>query len=257
MAADNFDLQGWMREQKQGPFNKKALKESIGGYVDFNSYNSLSEQEEEEDMEDDWNKPEEDNTPDEDSIHKAALKHAKKASKSVKGLNPDKDIHDLLYGDDEDLYEGMSPEAYERMEGLANTKHLEAFKELFRRLVNAWQEEGFDQDDIINYVSGIGGFSTSHPFMNQDLYEGEMGNTKTIEMDMVFSFGDNNKLLDYLEKHNILMNIVTWHGPAAGNPLVEFTGNDGALRSMLDDLFGADEDDIDMYMGTEGDEEEM
>jgi hypothetical protein len=194
MAAENFDLQGWMREQKQGPFNQKALQESIGGYVDFTNYNSLSEQEEEEeedmmDMEDDWNKPEVDDTPDEDAIDAMAMKQAKKAAKSIKGLNPDKDIHDLLYGDDEDLYEGMSPEAYDRMEGLVNTKHLEAFKQIFKKMVNDWRQDGFDQEDIMNYVSGIGGFSTSHPFMNQDDLEDEGD-------DMTYRGGDFDSMME-------------------------------------------------------------
>jgi hypothetical protein len=176
MAAENFDLQGWMREQKQGPFNQKALQESIGGYVDFTNYNSLSEAEEEEedmmDMEDDWyEKPEVDNTPDEETMHATAMKQAKKAAKSIKGLNPDKDIQDLLYGtDDDDLYEGMgmSPEALDRMEGVVNTKYLQAFKQIFKSLVGDWMNDGFDQEDIVNYISGIGGFSTSQPFYNPD-----------------------------------------------------------------------------------------
>jgi hypothetical protein len=193
MAAENFDLQGWMREQKQGPFNQKALNESIGGYVEFTNYNSLSEAEEEEeelDIEDDWNKPEVDDTPDEETMHATAMKQAKKAAKSIKGLNPDKDIHDLLYGDDEDLYEGMSPEAYDRMEGLVNTKHLEAFKQIFKKMVNDWRQDGFDQEDIMNYVSGIGGFSTSHPFMNQDDLEDEGD-------DMTYRGGDFDSMMEY------------------------------------------------------------
>jgi len=41
--------------------------------------------------------------PDEDEkIAALAMKQAKKGAKAVKGLNPDKDIHDLLYGDEED-----------------------------------------------------------------------------------------------------------------------------------------------------------
>ena len=182
MAIDNFDLQGWLKEQQQGPFNKKALKENIMGYADLNSYNSIREEEEEEDMmdmEDDWNKPEVDDTPDEDAIDAMAMKQAKKAAKSIKGLNPDKDIHDLLYGDDEDLYEGMgmSPEALDRMEGVVNAKHLQAFKQIFKSLVGEWMNDGFDQEDIVNYISGMGGFSTSHPFYNQsDDLEDETSN---------------------------------------------------------------------------------
>lgn len=191
MAAENFDLQGWMREQKQGPFNQKALQESIGGYVDFTNYNSLSEQEEEEelDIEDDWNKPEVDDTPDEETMHATAMKQAKKAAKSVKGLNPDKDIHDLLYGDDEDLYEGMSIDAIERMEGLVNAKHLGAFKQILKAMVNDWRQDGFDQEDIMNYISGIGGFSTSHPFMNQDDLEDEGD-------DMTYRGGDFDSMME-------------------------------------------------------------
>jgi hypothetical protein len=305
MAIDNFDLQSWMREQKQGPFNKKALKENIMGYADLHSYNSIREdeypiflsnqdytgtsfygdtitcspqllfdligepqeagntgedktnyqwvcetdegdlftiydynedrplsndeqvewhigarsskisryakdyiesslnlkenkkpikEEEEEDMmdmKDDWyEKPEVDNTPDEDAIDAMAMKQAKKAAKSIKGLNPDKDIHDLLYGDDEDLYEGMSIDAIERMEGLVNTKHLEAFKQIFKKMVNDWRQDGFDQEDIMNYVSGIGGFSTSHPFMNQDDLEDEGD-------DMTYRGGDFDPMMEY------------------------------------------------------------
>jgi hypothetical protein len=99
------------------------------------------------------------------------MKQAKKAAKSIKGLNPDKDIQDLLYGtDDDDLYEGMgmSPEALDRMESVVNTKHLQAFKQIFKSLVDSWREDGFDQEDIVNYISGIGGFSTSQPFYNPD-----------------------------------------------------------------------------------------
>ena len=183
MAIDNFDLQGWLKEQQQGPFNKKALKENIMGYADLNSYNSIREEEEEDmmDIEDDWyDKPEVDDTPDEDAIDAMAMKQAKKAAKSIKGLNPDKDIQDLLYGDDDDdLYEGMgmSPEDLDRMEGVVNTKHLQAFKQIFKSLVGEWMNASFDQEDIVNYISGIGGFSTSQPFYNQsDDLEDETSN---------------------------------------------------------------------------------
>ena len=193
MTTGDFDLQGWMREQKQGPFNQKALQESIGGYVDFTNYNSLSEAEEEEedmmDMKDDWyEKPEVDNTPDEDAIDRKAtmkamaMKKSKKADKSIEDLN--KDFNKMLNPDDEedDMYDpfyegmGMSPEALDRMEGVVNTEHLQAFKQLFSKdlqqifksLVGDWMNDGFDQEDIVNYISGIGGFSTSQPFYNPD-----------------------------------------------------------------------------------------
>ena len=43
--------------------------------------------------------PEED---EDEKIAKLASKNVKKGDKMIKGLNPDKDIHDLIYGDDED-----------------------------------------------------------------------------------------------------------------------------------------------------------
>jgi hypothetical protein len=172
------------------------------GYADLSSYNSIREEEEEEedmmDMEDDWNKPEVDDTPDEDAIDAMAMKQAKKAAKSVKGLNPDKDIHDLLYGDDEDLYEGMgmSPEAYDRMESVVNTKHLQAFKQIFKSLVDSWREDGFDQEDIVNYVNGIGGFSTSHPFYNPgDDLEDEGSYSSAIDSMEIGDDSDNDDML--------------------------------------------------------------
>jgi hypothetical protein len=187
MTTGDFDLQGWMREQKQGPFNQKALQESIGGYVDFTNYNSLSEAEEEEedmmDMKDDWyEKPEVDNTPDEDAIDRKAtmkamaMKKSKKADKSIEDLN--KDFNKMLnFSDEEDdmydpFYEGMgmSPEALDRMEGVVNTEHLQAFKQLFSKdlqqifksLVGDWMNDGFDQEDIVNYISDIDHGFASH-----------------------------------------------------------------------------------------------
>jgi hypothetical protein len=162
MATDNFDLQGWMRENKQGAFNRKAINENIAGFTAYNPINRLKESEEEDEMDesymeentghelaDKWDMmpgetkeemldsvdfseegladyaymgwkmiPEEVreliadkvakasvSLPDEDEDEKIAamaMKQAKKGAKAVKGLNPEKDIHDLLYGDDED-----------------------------------------------------------------------------------------------------------------------------------------------------------
>lgn len=170
--ADNFDLQGWMREQKQGPYagpngvkkvalkspkpkSKTSLNESLMGMIDLKPVGSLSEEydemeegmgmsiadkwdmipgEEKEAMLDAVDDAEEgladyaymgwamvpdevkarisdtvmavkvaEPEPDEDEKMAAmAMKQAKKGAKAVKGLNPDKDIRDLLYGDDDD-----------------------------------------------------------------------------------------------------------------------------------------------------------
>jgi len=184
MAADNFDLQGWMREQRQGPYtgpkgaekvalksskpkSKTGLNEGLMGMMDLQAINSIMREEDipsndqdyttqpgyihedggniadkwdmipmeekeaildSEDFSEEgladyaymgWNlipdevkelitdkvmkakisEPEED---EDEKIAKLAMKQAKKGAKAVKGLNPTKDIHDLLYGDDED-----------------------------------------------------------------------------------------------------------------------------------------------------------
>jgi|GEM_PF-5959425 len=181
--ADNFDLQGWMREQKQGPYtgakgaervsfkssrpkSKTGLNEGLMGMMDLQAINGIMREEEEMDEVEDmyentemeiskkWDlisveekeeildsedfseegladyaymgwkmipeevrelitdkvmkakitEPEED---EDEKMASMAMKQAKKGAKAIKGLNPDKDIHDLLYGDDEedeDLY---------------------------------------------------------------------------------------------------------------------------------------------------------
>ena len=176
MAADNFDLQGWMREQRQGPYtgpngaekvslksskpkSKTGLNEGLMGMMDLQAINSIMREEDMSeamgmDISEKWDmipieekeaildsedfseegladyaymgwkmipdevkelitdkvmkakisEPEED---EDEKIAKLAMKQAKKGAKAIKGLNPTKDIHDLLYGDDEedgDLY---------------------------------------------------------------------------------------------------------------------------------------------------------
>jgi hypothetical protein len=190
--ADTFDLQGWMREQKQGPYagpkgvekvalksskpkSKTGLNEGLMGMIDLQPVGSLGEEYDEMYEDDDIPTNDQDYTtqpgyihedasiadkwdmipgdekeamldlvddaeegladyaymgwamvpdevkakiadivmgantaepePDEDEKMAAmAMKQAKKGAKAVKGLNPTKDIHDLLYGDDEEDY---------------------------------------------------------------------------------------------------------------------------------------------------------
>jgi hypothetical protein len=206
MAGDNFDLQGWMREQKQGPYtgakgvekvalksskpkSKTGLNEGIMGMIDLQPVGHLSEEftdddfaagmNDKDDLDNYFNSYPEDNelgeakpsakvpsmpinqkwdlldieakegildyydeneegladyaymgwamvpdevkqkighlvinapvsAPEEDEDEKTAamaMKQAKKGAKAVKGLNPEKDIRDLLYGDDEDDFD--------------------------------------------------------------------------------------------------------------------------------------------------------
>jgi hypothetical protein len=64
----------------------------------------------------------------------------------------------------EEIKEGMSPQKYDRMESVVNLEKLKIFKKVFPSLVKGWREDGFSQKDIVDYVSGIGGFSLEHPF---------------------------------------------------------------------------------------------
>ena len=79
------------------------------------------------------------------------------------------------------------------------------------------------------------------------------GAKKTIEMDLVPYTGDSQedqKFWSFLESHNIILSILTWHGPGGGAPVVQLTGSEKDLRDLLESM-GHDEDDIAMYMGEE------
>lgn len=85
MANQEFDLKGWMQQNRQGVY-KNALNEHC---VDLQPINSLKEESEEDE-------PEED----EEITHKKAMKFAKKADKEIAKL-PKWDQDE----EDEDLYE--------------------------------------------------------------------------------------------------------------------------------------------------------
>jgi hypothetical protein len=78
-----------------------------------------------------------------------------------------------------------------------------------------------------------------------------MATTKTIELDTRLDFSDPSTLefFSFLEKHNICPEIVTWTGPAGGNPLVMYTGTDADLRNMLENFYDdGSEDFVEFYM---------
>jgi len=55
-----------------------------------------------------------------------------------------------------ELNENISDEAIERMEGLANTHHLSTLKFSLENLVPEWiQDGGFDEDDVIDYLTHL------------------------------------------------------------------------------------------------------
>jgi hypothetical protein len=88
MANQDFDLKGWMQQNKQGVY-KNSLNEN---YVDLKPINRLGEA-----LEDD-----DDSLPDDEDTHKKAEKFAKKADKELAKL-PKWDAADD--DDDMDLYE--------------------------------------------------------------------------------------------------------------------------------------------------------
>jgi hypothetical protein len=55
-----------------------------------------------------------------------------------------------------ELNENISDEAIDRMEGLANTHHLSTLKFSLENLVPEWiQDGGFDEDDVIDYLTHL------------------------------------------------------------------------------------------------------
>ena len=50
------------------------------------------------------------------------------------------------------LNERITFEAIEMMEGLANIQNLKTLKDLLRILSTDWMQEGFEKEDIIDYM---------------------------------------------------------------------------------------------------------
>ena len=55
--------------------------------------------------------------------------------------------------EEENLGENISSEAIERMEGLANMQDLATLQAKLRILSSDWMQEGFEKEDIINYLA--------------------------------------------------------------------------------------------------------
>lgn len=50
--------------------------------------------------------------------------------------------------------EALSAEALDRMDGLAPEKELKQFNELLALVTKAWLDEGFDREDVMDYING-------------------------------------------------------------------------------------------------------
>jgi len=57
------------------------------------------------------------------------------------------------------ISEAYEIETFERMEGLANSEALNQLKEALNKLYGLWLEEGFDKEDIFDYLK----FLASNP----------------------------------------------------------------------------------------------
>ena len=73
--------------------------------------------------------------------------------KSVK-THKDGDIIDTD-GLKENLNEAVSMETLDRLEGLANIRDLQLMKDSLRMLAADWMQEGFEKEDIKDYVSHL------------------------------------------------------------------------------------------------------
>lgn len=56
----------------------------------------------------------------------------------------------------------ISSEKIERMEGLSKTFHLEVFQTLLPQLTRDWLEEGFEKEDVMEYLEYIVNKETKH-----------------------------------------------------------------------------------------------
>ena len=53
------------------------------------------------------------------------------------------------------MSEAISPEAVDRMEGLANRQDLAVLKAKLRMLSSDWMQEGFEKEDIVEYIEEL------------------------------------------------------------------------------------------------------
>jgi hypothetical protein len=125
---------------------KVALEEAFTPYLKEKLSAKLAEI----DRTDDWDKPESDETPDEDSIHKTAMKRAK---------HSDKEVYNLLHSDDDD---DDDDESYQTYEMKKSTDEMD-LEELLRELD---MEE--NMDETINDPKGPGAHGNIAPTAQND-----------------------------------------------------------------------------------------
>ena len=89
-----------------------------------------------------------------------ALKRSRIKDNELKKLDAMRDFYtgktDVLPADlkEDDLNE-ISRDAYDRMEGLANQRDLNELKDLIMILGGEWANEGFENEDIVDYFEDL------------------------------------------------------------------------------------------------------
>ena len=102
-----------------------------------------------------------DQLSDDDKLKLAKIQAMMDRERSLREDEPEDDMHDdpgdIRIDHDyytEDLNE-ISRDAYDRMEGLANQRDLNELKDLIMILGGEWANEGFENEDIVDYFEDL------------------------------------------------------------------------------------------------------
>lgn len=75
-----------------------------------------------------------------------------------------------------------------------------------------------------------------------------MKNASTITLDVAAESLTEVELINYLEANDITYHVLTWDGPAGGNPEVEFFGTYEALKNFVYDQYSSGDEEQDEYI---------
>ena len=75
-----------------------------------------------------------------------------------------------------------------------------------------------------------------------------MQNKSTITLDVASESLTEVELINYLEANDITYHVLTWDGPAGGNPEVQFFGTHEALEKFIYDQYSSNDKEQDEYI---------
>ena len=134
---DNFDAHKWFKKEYLGEGHTEDKMERDQA---IRRYDQLS---------------------DDDKLKLAKIQKMMDRERSLREDEPEDDMHDdpgdIRIDHDyytEDLNE-ISRDAYDRMEGLANQRDLNELKDLIMILGGEWANEGFENEDIVDYFEDL------------------------------------------------------------------------------------------------------